>query len=1206
MADPENEDWVRVKPRDGSSVVQIAAGSSSENRASFRLNAACWPTACLDELHQLDASLSTQHLDLCFHFLAEPEKLDENACIRFPENVHWYGLFDAESNVLPTYKTGNSLDVRRKSAFEDCANTYPPSGQRFAANQVHVRLDDSPSLGPARPPPALTIPSQWLRGRSDELFTFYSVVSLKQFKTVHATERSDLRLELGDLSKFVQGSRWTMAGGQVSCKVIEAQPRAGNTESAHGGQIVVGEFVDSRGKPLVCFRTKEKMSKGTLVRFQPSAKVCVVHVVKNKLVYAYDITSTFRRTCCGGTLSESAEIAADTPYGQWNVVIFGDIEFFERIQNAAQNQSNALEELRIALRTHVEEITEAGTSDNVSLGSITASDVLSVLDAQANLNSKLAVAIGTTDFGLRNMVQSRSLLSLQAGLPIVDCTEDSWQEDGSADGGVCETEAAAQQYFRDCDRHDLQAKLSLVRHFKGRGGRVVFFGSDCVSNRPHAVLSESTASKPTFHLHPSDVVYPVCHEGQNRSQVMHLVMQSVMGMLGAAPENVQAPHGATGGFDPHSAYVDLTDDNFYGYIHGPIDPLLEPGLAKRKSEEEDWSHIAFWKAFGLAKTARIGARMAGITLRPLVNRKPPPVTGLALNPDMQTPDFDHELKRVGINRRLMRDMFERTIYSSESCAIARLHRYLNDGLEPSGDNGSGGMDVATKSANPNVVGTTPSKARHRRVFITFCRAAAVTMQRLLDSCPPFPETDDDPAALLAAASSLRDVVIIALPWSDPVANAGCAEHINARNDELKQAGAPPTATRMSLTVEIYHHLYSQFAQLFPVVAENILRSKTASLGSRLQQRAIRLRQRRRSSGADCGSRLTDSIQMNKAFIDRELERVQLNTAALESISCGDHANDDDDVCCTVPMKNIHLAFPSIFTSERFHANLSTGHYVSWRQCVETSVYANFKDHIKVLAHQLVALVVTLHQRGIVLGALSLDSLLFAPKDPTRLVYYAPNSPLRTVLSFQVQQAMPEGPLYLLYSQIGMRYSVSPRRSGDQMATADSVSVPRWFLCPHVDILALGNVLRETFSDAQLSAPLRDLIARMTEPDISKRVNAHEIFETHLDAFQAWSLKSKKFALPRSMYSVRQAVAEINELVNELSFDENELRKAQRREEIATKNRGGVMSGSAMKAWVSKQLKIKTKVRHLSIVTCSSFATFSPTCGCCFTHRNQPQ
>ena len=59
---------------------------------------------------------------------------------------------------------------------------------------------------------------------------------------------------------------------------------------------------------------------------------------------------------------------------------------------------------------------------------------------------------------------------------------------------------------------------------------------------------------------------------------MTLALVGAKRQLGVAPEQLRVgkPHGAEGGYDPHSAYKDLNDDNFFGYLCGKI---LDPEVA---------------------------------------------------------------------------------------------------------------------------------------------------------------------------------------------------------------------------------------------------------------------------------------------------------------------------------------------------------------------------------------------------------------------------------------------------------------------------------------------------------------------------------------------------------------------------------------------------------------------------------------------------
>ena len=102
-----------------------------------------------------------------------------------------------------------------------------------------------------------------------------------------------------------------------------------------------------------------------------------------------------------------------------------------------------------------------------------------------------------------------------------------------------------------------------------------------------------------FALRPTDKVYPICHEGVNRSQVRRLlhdpcawlsavlvrvpgvltnaclqvaflVLQGLMRKVGNHMHNVVAPHGAETGFDPHAGYTNVNGENYYEFTHGAM------------------------------------------------------------------------------------------------------------------------------------------------------------------------------------------------------------------------------------------------------------------------------------------------------------------------------------------------------------------------------------------------------------------------------------------------------------------------------------------------------------------------------------------------------------------------------------------------------------------------------------------------------------
>lgn len=60
---------------------------------------------------------------------------------------------------------------------------------------------------------------------------------------------------------------------------------------------------------------------------------------------------------------------------------------------------------------------------------------------------------------------------------------------------------------------------------------------------------------------------------------------------------VLPPHGAETGCDPHIAYEDLTEENYFGYLYSPINPSSDPS---------EWQHRCHKAVFGRDKVERIG------------------------------------------------------------------------------------------------------------------------------------------------------------------------------------------------------------------------------------------------------------------------------------------------------------------------------------------------------------------------------------------------------------------------------------------------------------------------------------------------------------------------------------------------------------------------------------------------------------------------
>ena len=150
------------------------------------------------------------------------------------------------------------------------------------------------------------------------------------------------------------------------------------------------------------------------------------------------------------------------------------------------------------------------------------------------------------------------------------------------------------------DGFSLENPSKEFTDFSARGGHVHIL-ADEFNMDPEAQWSH------IFGLIPGDLLIPVCHAGQNRSQVMNLVLRDTH------PEGamVLAPHGAESGFDPHQAYSDLTHDNFFGYIHGSFDMT--------GNSEDDLMNQAFVRAFKVSKQKRSGSEAHSVLESPDLN-----------------------------------------------------------------------------------------------------------------------------------------------------------------------------------------------------------------------------------------------------------------------------------------------------------------------------------------------------------------------------------------------------------------------------------------------------------------------------------------------------------------------------------------------------------------------------------------------------------
>lgn len=138
-----------------------------------------------------------------------------------------------------------------------------------------------------------------------------------------------------------------------------------------------------------------------------------------------------------------------------------------------------------------------------------------------------------------------------------------------------------------------------------------------------------------FHVSKDDYIVPMCHEGQNRSQIMWHMLRGMD--LSVAP-----PHGVLGGFDPYKGYDGLTADNYYEYLHNHLFPLNEA------VSKGDFLAGAFYKAFGVEKSSRFGEEFCV-------------ENGFKLNPEEDLED----IKLVEEHRKAQRKHMDETLFNAD-------------------------------------------------------------------------------------------------------------------------------------------------------------------------------------------------------------------------------------------------------------------------------------------------------------------------------------------------------------------------------------------------------------------------------------------------------------------------------------------------------------------------------------------------------------
>jgi hypothetical protein len=178
----------------------------------------------------------------------------------------------------------------------------------------------------------------------------------------------------------------------------------------------------------------------------------------------------------------------------------------------------------------------------------------------------------------------------------------------------------------------------MVKEFQGKGGTVIWAPED---------LSDTNFG---IGIEEGDVLVPVCHAGQNRSQVMLALLCGIKQIMGRKV-TVLSAHGAESGFDPHQAYENLNNENFWGYTcgyHAVREEKRVHRLERGEKDHADELDDRQKEAIGIKKCKRIGHDEAD---------------GKELNPT----NFDREQwKRLEKDRKHMRNWFDKNFYSMKT------------------------------------------------------------------------------------------------------------------------------------------------------------------------------------------------------------------------------------------------------------------------------------------------------------------------------------------------------------------------------------------------------------------------------------------------------------------------------------------------------------------------------------------------------------
>jgi len=286
-------------------------------------------------------------------------------------------------------------------------------------------------------------------------------------------------------------------------------------------------------------------------------------------------------------------------------------------------------------------------------------------------------------------------------------------------GGFRKTEGARDPLTQP-DPEEEEEMRGNYNAFYMAGGRVIEAPEEEVVA---AAVAAGQTPNWSIGIHPGDFLVPVCHQGMNRSQIMRLALTGAVGELrrrtGAVspPRSSDTPwvsraHGAVSGCDAHSAYQNLDEMNFFGYLFDEGD-IFQPGYDAFADTDPQQGPLqrGFVQTFGEGKKPRIGEEMS----RPL-----------KLNPDSEYTAAS-EFQGIGTDREHTHHWFNKWVF-------APLERILEES--------PGQPDAPVDQL------TLPPPDAKRRIFFAFARAAPGIIDRLLE------------------AHGSHNSVVVSLPYDD--------------------------------------------------------------------------------------------------------------------------------------------------------------------------------------------------------------------------------------------------------------------------------------------------------------------------------------------------------------------------------------------------------------------------------------------------------